>query len=147
MNKRIINATVVSPRALLPNHAVIIRDDRIAAVLSMESLNRYDQDGEKIRYYDARGGYVMPGFIDIHSDYIEGILQPRPTCLMNFEIGLREAEKQLLGHGVTTIYHSLSMMNVIGSKGQPAYFRTGENFERLALLIRSFHQGSHNEIV
>jgi alpha-D-ribose 1-methylphosphonate 5-triphosphate diphosphatase len=86
---------------------------------------------------------VLPGFIDIHSDYIEGILQPRPTTLMDFETGLREAEKQLLGHGVTTIYHSLSMMNVEGIKGGRSGFRSRENFERLALLIQDFHRGCH----
>jgi alpha-D-ribose 1-methylphosphonate 5-triphosphate diphosphatase len=143
MKKCICNASVVSPDQILPNHAVIIREDRILDILPMGSLKRDDQNGEKTLCIDALGGYVLPGFIDIHSDYIEGILQPRPTSLMDFEMGLREAEKQLLGHGVTTIYHSLSMMNVVGSKGGRGNFRTRENFERLALLIRRFHQGYH----
>ncbi|MDR2111404.1 MAG: alpha-D-ribose 1-methylphosphonate 5-triphosphate diphosphatase [Spirochaetaceae bacterium] len=143
MNKCILNAVVVGPDKILPNHAVIIRKDRILAVLPMGSLRRRDQNGSGMRCFDARGGYVMPGFIDIHSDYIEGILQPRPAALMDFELGLREAEKQLLGHGVTTIYHSLSIMNVAGSKGGRTSFRSRENFERLALLIQDFHQGYH----
>jgi alpha-D-ribose 1-methylphosphonate 5-triphosphate diphosphatase len=143
MKKCIINAVVVGPGKLLPDHAVILREDRILAVLPMSSLGRRDQHNSGMRCYDARGGYVLPGFIDIHSDYIEGILQPRSTSLMDFEMGLREAEKQLLGHGVTTIYHSLSIMNVIGFKGRRSNFRTKENFERLALLIRKFHQGHH----
>lgn len=143
MKECIFNASVVGPDRILPDHAVVIREDRILDILPMDSLNRDDQNGETMRYIDALGGYVLPGFIDIHSDYIEGILQPRPTSLMDFEMGLREAEKQLLGHGVTTIYHSLSMMNVIGLKGGRGNFRTRENFERLALLIRRFHQGHH----
>jgi alpha-D-ribose 1-methylphosphonate 5-triphosphate diphosphatase len=143
MTKCIFNASVVGPEKILPNHAVIIREDRILDILPMDSFNRDDQNGEEMLCIDALGGYVLPGFIDIHSDYIEGILQPRPTSLMDFEMGLREAEKQLLGHGVTTIYHSLSMMNVIGVKGGRSSFRTKENFERLALLIRRFHQGHH----
>jgi alpha-D-ribose 1-methylphosphonate 5-triphosphate diphosphatase len=143
MRKCIYNAAVVGPDKILPNHAVIIREDRILAVLPMDSLNRGERNGEETLWIDALGGYVLPGFIDIHSDYIEGILQPRPTSLMDFEMGLREAEKQLLGHGVTTIYHSLSMMSVIGVKGGRSNFRTRENFERLALLIRRFHQGHH----
>jgi alpha-D-ribose 1-methylphosphonate 5-triphosphate diphosphatase len=93
-------------------------------------------------YIDARDGYIMPGFIDIHSDYIESVIQPRPTCLMDFETGLREAEKQLLGHGITTIYHSLSLMNGGDAEGKHS-FRTRENLERLAGYITDFHEGYH----
>ncbi|MDR0584553.1 MAG: alpha-D-ribose 1-methylphosphonate 5-triphosphate diphosphatase [Treponema sp.] len=143
MKKCIFNASVVGPDNILPNHAVIIREDRILAVLPMSSLHSPDQGGDDMRCFDARGGYVLPGFIDIHSDYIEGVIQPRPTTLMDFEMGLREAEKQLLGNGVTTIYHSLSIMNVIGVKNGRGNFRTKENFERLALLIQHFHRGCH----
>jgi alpha-D-ribose 1-methylphosphonate 5-triphosphate diphosphatase len=107
--------------------------------MPMEALNGYDKSGEEMTYFDARGGYIMPGFIDIHSDYIEGVIQPRPTSLMDFEIGLREAEKQLLGHGVTTIYHSLSLM----SGGMRGGFRNRENLERLVGLIKDFHDGYH----
>jgi alpha-D-ribose 1-methylphosphonate 5-triphosphate diphosphatase len=135
----IVDASVVGPDTILPNHAVIIREDRILAVLPMNSLNARDKDGEETRCIDAQGAYIMPGFIDIHSDYIESVLQPRPTCLVDFETGLREAEKQLLGHGVTTIYHSLSLMNGAGKHN----FRTRENLERLVDCIKNFHEGCH----
>jgi alpha-D-ribose 1-methylphosphonate 5-triphosphate diphosphatase len=108
----------------------------------MDALNKYDSGGEEIFSVDARGGYVMPGFIDIHSDYIESVIQPRPTCLMDFETGLREAEKQLLAHGITTIYHSLSLMNGSDAGGR-GNFRTRENLERLAGYIKDFHDGCH----
>jgi alpha-D-ribose 1-methylphosphonate 5-triphosphate diphosphatase len=142
MRKCIFNATVVSPNSLIPHHAVITHEDRIVTILPMDDLNAYDKGGEELLYFDARGGYILPGLIDLHSDYIEGILQPRPTCLMEFEIGLREAEKQLLGHGVTTIYHSLSLMNGSGMSGKHG-FRNRENLEKLVRLIKDFHDGYH----
>jgi alpha-D-ribose 1-methylphosphonate 5-triphosphate diphosphatase len=142
MRKCIFNGTVVTPDELLPHHSVITKEDRILSILPMDSLNSYDKGGEEMLYFDARGGYIMPGFIDIHSDYIEGVIQPRPTSLMDFETGLREAEKQLLGHGITTVYHSLSLMN--GSEISEKYsFRKGENLERLVGLIQDFHNGYH----
>jgi alpha-D-ribose 1-methylphosphonate 5-triphosphate diphosphatase len=141
MRKCIFNAVVVAPDTLLPDHAVIIREDRILSILPMESLNRGATEEEEMLYFDARGGYVMPGFIDIHCDYIEGIIQPRPTSLMDFETSLRETEKHLLGNGVTTIYHSLSLMN--GSASGAHNLRTRENLERLAGFIREFHLGRH----
>jgi alpha-D-ribose 1-methylphosphonate 5-triphosphate diphosphatase len=143
MRKCIFNATVIQPETLLPHHAVITREDRIHSVLPMDALNSYDKSGEEMLYFDARGGYVMPGFIDIHSDYIEGVIQPRPTSLMDFETGLREAEKQLLGHGVTTIYHALSLMRDESLSGKKYSFRTRENLERLVGLIQDFHNGYH----
>ncbi|MDR1389798.1 MAG: alpha-D-ribose 1-methylphosphonate 5-triphosphate diphosphatase [Treponema sp.] len=136
MKECILNAVVAAPDKLLPDHAVVIQGDRILSVIPMSSLG----PERGMRCYDACGGYVLPGFIDIHSDYIEGILQPRPTALMDFETGLREAEKHLLGHGVSTIYHSLSIMNVAGSTGRRGGFRTKENFGRLAHLIQHFHR-------
>ena len=143
MRKCIFNASVVSPGEVLPHHAVITEEARILAVLPTDALNSLDSDGGETLYFDARGGYVMPGFIDIHSDYIESVLQPRPTCLMDFEMGLREAEKQLLGHGVTTIYHSLSLMNGGGGVSGKHNFRTKENLERLVSYIKDFHEGCH----
>jgi alpha-D-ribose 1-methylphosphonate 5-triphosphate diphosphatase len=61
---------------------------------------------------------------------------------MEFETGLREAEKQLLGHGVTTIYHSLSLMNGSGANEKHC-FRSKENLEKLVALIKNFHDGYH----
>ena len=136
----IVNAAVVGPEEILSPYGALIEDDRILAVFPMEDLGRFGGTGA--RRIDAGGAYLMPGFIDIHSDYIEGILQPRPTCLMDFEMGLREAEKQLLGHGVTTVYHSLSLMNGAGGNGR-RNFRNRENLERLADLIRNIHRDSH----
>jgi alpha-D-ribose 1-methylphosphonate 5-triphosphate diphosphatase len=141
VKKCIFNAAVIGPDRILPHHAVIITDDRIDSVVPMDSLFLSGLGREGADLFDARGGYIMPGFIDIHSDYIEGVLQPRPTCLMDFETGLREAEKQLLGHGVTTIYHSLSLMNG-GASGRHS-FRGKENLEKMVALIRDFHGGHH----
>jgi alpha-D-ribose 1-methylphosphonate 5-triphosphate diphosphatase len=142
MRKCIFNGAVITPDELLPHHSVITKEDRILSVLPMDSLNNYDKGGEEMLYFDARGGYIMPGFIYIHSDYIEGVIQPRPTSLMDFETGLREAEKQLLGHGITTVYHSLSLMNGNGVSEKYS-FRKGENLERLVGLIQDFHNGYH----
>ncbi|MDR2246570.1 MAG: alpha-D-ribose 1-methylphosphonate 5-triphosphate diphosphatase, partial [Treponema sp.] len=145
MKKCLFNASVVGPDTIMPHHAVITCEDRILDILPMDALNNYDKGGEEMLYFDARGGYIMPGFIDIHSDYIETVIQPRPTCLMDFETGLREAEKQLLCHGVTTIYHSLSLMNGSGAEGagNRHSFRTRENLERLTGYIKDFHEGCH----
>jgi len=90
---------------------------------------------------DARKGHVAPGFIDIHADYIEHITAPRPSSLMNFTLALREAERELLTHGVTTMYHSLSLYKVAQADDKP--IRKKENVEKFIALIASTHDQKH----
>ncbi|MCL2497846.1 MAG: alpha-D-ribose 1-methylphosphonate 5-triphosphate diphosphatase [Symbiobacteriaceae bacterium] len=141
MHRCIFNGTVVTEDRLLPYHAVILNDDRIEAILPMLELETFETNNGDMDYFDARGSYIMPGIIDVHSDYIENVIQPRPQSLMDFEMSLREAEKQLLGHGITTMYHSLSLMNT--SMALKAAVRQPHNVSRLVELIRVFHEGRH----
>ncbi len=60
------------------------------------------------RVIDAQGGYVLPGFIDLHSDAIEKELEPRPGAFFSPELAFSELEKKLAGQGITTMYHSFS---------------------------------------
>ena len=75
------------------------------------------------------------------------IIQPRPQSLINFELAMREQEKQLVNQGITTMYHSLSIMDVKGSGGKSSFargqVRSPENLKRLVGLIRTFHEGDH----
>ena len=57
---------------------------------------------------DANGGYILPGFIDTHSDAIEKELEPRPGAYFSTELAFCELEKKLAGQGITTMYHSFS---------------------------------------
>lgn len=60
------------------------------------------------RVIDAQGGYILPGFIDLHSDAIEKELEPRPGAFFNTDVAFSELEKKLVGQGITTMYHSFS---------------------------------------
>lgn len=65
----IINATVVTlgtDPQILPNHAILIEDDRIYALGSTKDLLALYPDVEKI---DASGQYVMPGNICAHTHF------------------------------------------------------------------------------
>jgi alpha-D-ribose 1-methylphosphonate 5-triphosphate diphosphatase len=142
MIKCIINAAVVAETEILPLHAVMIEDDRILCILPMQELKDFDTGNGDMEFYDAHGGYALPGLIDTHSDYIEGVIQPRPTSVMDFEMCLREAEKQLCAQGITTMYHSLSLMQPRLDYEQKSV-RTPEHVQKLVHLIRNFHEGMH----
>ncbi|WP_238327616.1 alpha-D-ribose 1-methylphosphonate 5-triphosphate diphosphatase [Paenibacillus gorillae] len=64
---------------------------------------------ENFTVIDARGRYVLPGLVDIHNDAIEKEVQPRPNTLFPLEMSLLEFERKLPLHGITTMYHSLSL--------------------------------------
>lgn len=81
----IINSSVITATEILEDYAVVVNGDTIEKLIPMNVVNTEDYDN----IIDAKGGYVTAGFIDIHSDYIEGIIAPRPTTIMDFNIGKR----------------------------------------------------------
>lgn len=58
---------------------------------------------------DCRGLHVLPGMIDVHGDAFEMELFPRPGVDMPFDIAMRSVDRQLLGNGITTAFHGLSL--------------------------------------
>ena len=100
------NGKLVLADRILEGYTLVTEGERILAICP---------DGEdaaengEIRVIDLKGRFVMPGMIDIHSDMIEAYIQPRSTAVMDFEMGLREAERVLASCGITTMFHSISM--------------------------------------
>ena len=127
----ISGGTVVCEDALLPDHDVFVRNGRIAVIrpsARFAEAGRSSED-ENLEVIDARGAYVAPGMIDVHSDYIEGVASPRPTAVMNLRAALLHADRELVAHGVTTMYHSLSMHGTREFNRKP--IRSHENVSRL----------------
>jgi len=67
---------------------------------------------------DAAGRYVLPGLIDLHCDAIEKEVQPRPNTLFPLPMALLEFERKLPVHGITSMYHSLSLGVGLSLRGQ-----------------------------
>ncbi|MEI3612480.1 phosphonate metabolism protein PhnM [Pseudogracilibacillus sp. SO30301A] len=98
------NGLVVTEEKIEEDLAVVVEGSHIHSVISTSQLAAFPE----AKRIDAHGGYITPGFIDMHSDYIETIASPRPTSMIDFNISLREAEKILVNNGITTMFHSLS---------------------------------------
>lgn len=144
MSKTLIyNACVIKKDEVLNNAAILIEDKIIKRIYTDYETIDSDAD-EKI---DAEGAYIMPGFIDLHSDNIERVAQPRPQSLIDFDIAIREQEKQLICQGITTMYHSLTIANSGESKASEAkakmLLRTPENHKKLVEVIRKHNEGDH----
>ncbi len=127
------NGRIVTPESIIDNKVLLIEDGYI--------LDFADDCIGAEKIIDAHGRYIMPGFIDVHSDKIEQFIQPRPTSEMDFELALKECERELLHMGITTIYHSLSLQKDEFFGKAP--LRTKENVKKISDLIENIHNRYH----
>ncbi|WP_085992314.1 phosphonate metabolism protein PhnM [Oceanobacillus senegalensis] len=131
------NGKIVTEEKILDGYAVVVEGEVIKDIIPKNMVI----DDESVQLIDAGGGYISPGFIDIHSDYIESIVSPRPTSMMDFDISLREAEKILISHGITTIFHSLSFYREDVLTHKPIRFP--KNVQKLVDAIDATHHRLH----
>ena len=127
------NGKIITPGQIIEDKILIIEQDRIYGFSD-------NTDGAE-RVVDAHGRYIMPGLIDTHSDKIEQFIQPRPTSQMDFEFALKVCERDLLGVGITTMYHSISLFKDEFFGKSP--LRTKDNVQKIADLIASIHLRNH----
>jgi len=129
----IINGNVVTPTGILEDFDVLIKEDRIFSISPSGGIHKSAQ------VLDAKGAFVLPGLIDIHSDFIENMVVPRPTTIMNSDLALRESERVLVTHGITTMFHSLSFISDVH-----AFNTEARNpkiiYELLHLIDESIHK-------
>ncbi len=127
------NGRIVTPNEIIENKSIFIENGVISEI--------GDHRGTCEKTINAHGRYILPGFIDVHSDRIEKFISPRATAVFDYELALKECEKELLQLGITTIYHSISMYgtDVFGQ----CPLRSKESVERLAALIADIHRRNH----
>lgn len=57
---------------------------------------------------DLNGQYLLPGMVDLHSDTIEGVVEPRPGVGLPLPFAVAQMDRRTAHVGITTMYHSLS---------------------------------------
>ena len=131
------NGQLVLEEAIVEGFAVLVDGEQIQGIIHEIEIDDYPN----VQKIDANGGYISPGFIDIHSDYIESLVSPRPTSMMDVHLSLREAEKILIDNGITTMFHSLSFYREDVFTHKP--MRYPENVQRLVDAIHETEQKAH----
>ena len=130
------NGRIVTPDQIIDSRILLIEQDRIYGFCDcLDGLVNVE------RVVNAHGRYIIPGIIDVHSDRIEQYIMPRPTSQLDFEFALKVFERDLLGAGVTTIYHSISLFKDEFFGKSP--LRTKANVQKLADLIANIHHRYH----
>lgn len=149
---------VVTETDVLPNYDVVIEHGTIvdikptlANALTKEA-DAHEETGNPglaldvktgLPVVDARGAYVVPGMVDIHSDYIESVASPRPSVVMNLPTSLYKADRELVSHGITTIYHSLSVYGAHIFDHKP--IRDFSNVSKLVDCIADMREGEEHD--
>ena len=131
------NGRIVTDNEVLSGFDLLVEGNRIRSIDPVHERRDYGD----ATIIDAKGGYILPGLIDLHADYIEHMAAPRPTTLMDFRLSLREAERELITHGITTMFHSLSFYNF--TEFLPNPIRSTENTRRFIELIDQVHNARH----
>lgn len=131
----IINGNIVQEHGILKDHALLIEQERIYDIVPQAKLSSMRID----EVYNAYGGYITPGFIDMHSDHIEAMAAPRPSSIMDMELAVYEFEKECCTHGITTMFHSVSIWEGVGASPM----RRPELVRQLADIIEKSHTQLH----
>lgn len=118
----IVNATVVSPDLLLENQTVLIKDGRIAYIGT-------DAPSTDTPVIDAKGNYLIPGFIDIHTHGAAGmdITDPDPNAV-------ETVAKAKLQEGCTSFYPTtltLAAETLLETQHQIASYRKTNRYAKV----------------
>jgi len=109
MKKTIItNARIVTPNSSFVG-SLIIEDSRIAGI---------EEHREYADSYDAKGRWLIPGLIDIHTDYFERELHPRPSAAFPPELAFHMMDTRALCSGLTTILGAVRISEDQKSKSE-----------------------------
>lgn len=134
------NGSVVCVDRVLKGHDVVVVDGRIEEICPSGAAKT---DTEGFYTVDAEGAYVVPGMIDIHSDYVEQVASPRPSVIMDLATSLYKTDRELVAHGITSIYHSLSVYRVKVFDKKP--IRQWENVNKLIDNVAAMREGEERD--
>lgn len=118
------NALIVLPSAALKG-SLVIEDGRIAEI----AVGRRYAEG-----IDLDGRYLIPGVIDIHTDYIEKEIAPRPEARFPLELALHYMDLRAISCGITML---LSAARISKERGGILGSWTGDGLE-LARCYETF---------
>ncbi|SCW32010.1 alpha-D-ribose 1-methylphosphonate 5-triphosphate diphosphatase [Ancylobacter rudongensis] len=91
------NARLVLEEVVIEGH-LVVRDGLIAEIGTGAAPRAA---------LDMGGDYVLPGFVELHTDHVEGHLYPRPRVTWNAFAAVTAYDAQIAASGITTVFDSL----------------------------------------
>ena len=95
--RQILSGALLVLPAAATEGSLVIENGRIAEIAPGK---RYREG------LDLSGRYLIPGVIDIHTDYVEKEIAPRPEARFPFELALHYMDLRAVSCGITTLLSS-----------------------------------------
>ena len=135
-----MNLTVFkNARLVLPNEVALG-----SLAVSEGKISSVDQGlGDKLGGWDVEGDYLMPGFVEMHTDNFERHLMPRPKVQWAEMPALIAHDAEVAAAGITTVFDALGVGDadpdsLRGSTWQPV-IETIDTCAREGLLRADHH--------
>lgn len=102
MNRLLLtNARIVLPDRVVEG-SLVVENDRIADILA----DRHYAHG-----IDLHGQWLIPGLVDLHTDYLEKEINPRPKTNFPLPIAFHMMDQRALACGLTTVLGGVRFSN------------------------------------
>lgn len=91
---------------------------------------------------DMGGDYLLPGFVELHTDAVEGHLYPRPRVTWNAFAAVTAYDAQIATSGITTVFDSLRVWpdkKAVGMDGDAPLLAATMRQAQEAGLLRAEH--------
>jgi alpha-D-ribose 1-methylphosphonate 5-triphosphate diphosphatase len=108
LNKQGIDDKVIFSGNLVLTDGIAKKTDLVIQNGCITHIGTCPESLQHLPGIDASNLWVLPGFVDLHSDAIEKAIQPRPRAKVPLEIALTELDKNLAASGITTMHHCIS---------------------------------------
>lgn len=111
MNLLITGGPIFDGRRLIPNGFVLVSNGRIVDVgteSAMSVIQKRAATPGDLRTINTKGGLIMPGLVDLHSDSLERSIEKRKGVFFDMEFALLNLDRHLAACGITSFFHALS---------------------------------------
>lgn len=102
------NLPLQAAKAVLTNARVVLPNEVVTASLQIAdgTIGAIDQSPASAAE-DLEGDYLLPGLVELHTDRLEGHLQPRPKVAWPTASAILAHDAELTAAGITTVLDSL----------------------------------------
>lgn len=120
----------MSDELILSNARIVMGDEVILGSIKVVDGAIAEIDGPFAGGLDLEGDYLLPGFVELHTDHLENHYAPRPGVRWSPAASVMAHDAQVAASGITTVFDALR----VGLNTDDGM--NGEDFVRLAAAIR-----------
>ncbi|WP_234497567.1 alpha-D-ribose 1-methylphosphonate 5-triphosphate diphosphatase [Vibrio maritimus] len=106
---------------IITNVNLVLENEVVKGSIEMRDgkiVSMSDSQSQVAGAYDGEGGYLMPGFIELHTDNLEQYFTPRPKVDWPPFSAMSAHDTQLIGSGITTVLDAVALGDFRDEKRQ-----------------------------